>query len=410
MKAAVLALCLLGETAFAQDGAPAPPAAAAEAGLSIEEAQALALERNEALSAARLGIAPARAGIDVARQRPNPDFSFEEARETPHEAFSLAFPIETAGKRGSRIRAAEAGALAAEAELAQRVLEVRIETRRAFYALLAALRRVREGEAMHELAERVRGAAAERFEAGAAPRLEMLEAELAAVQAENEVLADRALTSTARSELNLLLALPPSNPTEVRGDLGDGELPSLDAASESALASSAEIALLDQRLLEQEARVALAEAQRWPDPVLEGTLTHRSPPEFDYGWRGLLTVNLPLFHHRAAEVRVEEGSLARLRAEREAAVSRLRAGIHSGIELATSRREQYLRYRERILPRTDEVQAMAEDAYRSGQTGLPALIQALRAARELKLQAIEAGLAYQSARADLERALGAALP
>ena len=49
---------------------------------------------------------------------------------------------------------------------------------------------------------------------------------------------------------------------------------------------------------------------------------------------------------------------------------------------------------------------MAEDAYRLGQTGIAALLQALQAARQVRLTATDVGVEYQGALADLERALG----
>ena len=52
---------------------------------------------------------------------------------------------------------------------------------------------------------------------------------------------------------------------------------------------------------------------------------------------------------------------------------------------------------------------MAEDSYRSGQTGLSAFLQAMQAAREVRLLATDAGLEFQQALADLERALGGPL-
>jgi outer membrane protein TolC len=48
---------------------------------------------------------------------------------------------------------------------------------------------------------------------------------------------------------------------------------------------------------------------------------------------------------------------------------------------------------------------MAEDSYRSGQTNLTAFIQALQAGREIRLRALQAASDFESARADLRRAL-----
>ncbi len=62
------------------------------------------------------------------------------------------------------------------------------------------------------------------------------------------------------------------------------------------------------------------------------------------------------------------------------------------------------------MPQLATIEAMAEDSYRSGQTNLAAFLQALQAAREVRLRATDAGLEYQTALADLERALGGPVP
>jgi outer membrane protein, heavy metal efflux system len=388
---------------------PVPPSTGGSA-LTFEQAVGLALAANPSLAAARLRLPVATAGIGVARQRPNPDLVLETQKELPHDAITLSLPIETAGKRSRRIGVAEAGVKTGEAELAETVLSLRNELRRAYYGLCAAQRRADEAEELARLAQRARDAAKDRFESGAAPRLEALSAELGAEQADNEALAARADTISARAALNVLLARPPDQPTEAAGELGSGEVPSAEAAAGMALASSATLAVLDGRLLEESARLDLARAQRWPDVTVEGSATHDSPPEFEWGWRAALVVNVPLFHHRGAEVRVEESALAQLRAEREAVGSRIRGAAFAAAAVASAQRDQYLRYRDRVLPRADEVQRMAEDSYRSGQTGLVLMIQAFQAIRDLRRKAIQAGLDYQIAVAELERAIGVPLP
>jgi outer membrane protein TolC len=64
------------------------------------------------------------------------------------------------------------------------------------------------------------------------------------------------------------------------------------------------------------------------------------------------------------------------------------------------------RYQADILPAAQEVETMAQESYTSGQTGLPALLQTLQAGREIRQRAVQAGLDYQVALADLERAIG----
>ena len=63
-------------------------AAQAPATLSLNDAMARALEANRTVLAARSARAIDAAGVDAAGQRPNPEVSFEAARETPHWAFT----------------------------------------------------------------------------------------------------------------------------------------------------------------------------------------------------------------------------------------------------------------------------------------------------------------------------------
>jgi outer membrane protein TolC len=89
---------------------------------------------------------------------------------------------------------------------------------------------------------------------------------------------------------------------------------------------------------------------------------------------------------------------------------RLRGEVYAAAANAETQRQALLRYRDEVLPRAAEVEVLAEDSYRSGQTGLTALLQSLQAVHDLRLQAVQAGIDYQTALADLERAMGARLP
>ncbi len=119
-----------------------------------------------------------------------------------------------------------------------------------------------------------------------------------------------------------------------------------------------------------------------------------------------MAVAVPIFTRHNAEVEVEAAHVAQLRAQRQARLAILTGEALAAATRAEAARRQYLRYRDEILPQLTTIEAMAEDSYRSGQTNLTAFLQAVLAARELRLRATEAGLAYQTALADLERALG----
>jgi outer membrane protein, heavy metal efflux system len=377
---------------------PQPPSP-----LTLQSAFALANAHNPTLTAARLGRAVDLAGVGVAQQRPNPEASFEAARDTPHEVLSLAFPLELGGKRGRRIDLANATLARTTADLAVQTLDVRRDVRLAYYELVAAAAQVQITSELRGLAERTRNAARDRFESGAAPRLEALQAELALAQADNEEEAARGRQTAARTSLNTAIGRAPGSPAEPIDPFDAGVIPADPAAL---IAAGPDIAALDREIDEAVARQRLATAMRTPDPTVSGGALFDAQPEFTYGWRFGVAVAVPIFTRHTAEVEVESAHVAQLRARREARLAILTGEALAAATRAEAARRQFLRYRDEIVPQLTTIEAMAEDSYRSGQTNLTAFLQAVLAARELRLRATDAGLAYQTALADLERALG----
>ncbi len=387
-----------------------PPAAADDATLTLQQAIDLALAANRSLAASRLSRPIASANVAVAGERPNPDLLLERLKETPREAATLSLAIETAGKRGRRVDAAEADAATGEAEISRTAAATRNQVRRAFFTLLAAQRRAAEEDASLEIARRAAGVARDRFESGAAPRLDALQADLTAAQTSNDADSAHGLLAASRSQLDTLLDRPPAAPVTAAGDLDAGAVPETSAAIAGALAHSTELAVLDRRIAAQKAKVALARAQQVPNPTVQGALTHDAPPEFVWGWRAGLTVTLPIFTRHHAEVEVEEATLAQLAAERDASAAQIAGAVTAAAAQAAVARRAALRFRDEILPHAFEVEGLAEESYRAGHSNLVALLQVLQSTRDLRLRAVQAGLDYQVALAELEQSMGAPLP
>ena len=394
---------LLGALLALQAAPPAP--------LTLDEAMTAALAASPALRAAGLGRAEAAARGDLARQRPNPEIALEESpQDFPRDAATVSLPIERGGKRRRRIEVAEAQARSGEAEIARLRVDVRNQVRRAYFALSAAQRRLEETAELRQLAQRADETAHARFESGDVPRLDLLQAELAVLQASNETDRAHGLLAGARADLNALLGRPLDAPLAVSTTLDAGRVPPPDEAVRLALSASTELAVLELGIAQQKAQVELARAEAVPDLTAAAGVLHHAPPDFDWGWRGGITIPLPIFSRNRAQARLEEATLARLQAESAAAAARLRGEVYSAAANAEVQRLAYLRYRDGILPRAAEVESLAEDSYRSGQTNLVTLLQTLQSVHDLHLQAVQAGTEYQNALADLERAMGAPLP
>ena len=143
---------------------------------------------------------------------------------------------------------------------------------------------------------------------------------------------------------------------------------------------------------------------------MTATLTYDAPAEFTFGWRAGAAVALPIFTTGRADVAVADATVVagdrRSRRPRRADGRRDRLGARARDGRAperssaigtTSCRRRFRSNRWRTNPTA------------SGQTGLPAYLQTVQAAREVRQRALQAGLDYQLALADLERAMGTAL-
>lgn len=212
-----------------------------------------------------------------------------------------------------------------------------------------------------------------------------------------------------RAELNALLAYPLDSAPALADPLEAGPVPTPAAAAEQAMTGNAELDVLQKRIDEERARVALAKAMRRPDPSVTGTLTYDAPGEFTFGWRAAAAVALPIFTTGRPEIAVAEATLARAIADRDGRVAQIGGAVAAALARATAARQTVERYQGEILPASLQVEQMAEESYRSGQTGLPAYLQTLQAARDIRQRALQAGLDYQLALADLERAMGTPL-
>jgi outer membrane protein TolC len=289
------------------------------------------------------------------------------------------------------------------------VADVRSDVRRAYYEVVAAARRIDVAHELETIATRARDAAQERFQTGAAPRLEALQSQLALALAQNDATAAQGELTAARAELNALLAYPLDSAPALDDPLEAGPSPTLQEATQLALDSNSELQVLQKQIDESRARVALAQAMRRPDPSVTGTFVYDNKPEFTYGWRFGAAIALPILTTGRADVAVAEANLNKAVADREARQAEITGAVASAVSRATSARQAVLRYQNEILPASLQVEQMADESYRSGQTGLPALLQTIQAARQVRLNALQAGLDYQIALADLERAIGTEL-
>ena len=405
-------LCSVAFVTSARAQAPPPPSSTSSPApltLTLADATVRAVTSNPTHLARALDLGLATADLEIAKERPNPDFAYENTRDAPTSAFVFTQPLELGGKRGRRMAVGEATRDVVKADLARETADLRSDVRHAFYRLLAADRRVAVTQNLATVATRARDAARARFQSGDAPELDQVQAELAFARVSNLVATAAAERAALEDELDGLIGLPPGTPLSPAGDVFVDGLDSV-APDVAVTSGSVDLSAAARRTAAAQAVIDLAKSARVPDVTLEAGLTYDAPPDFTYGWKLGASLTVPLFTtHRAEVTRAEQAAIQATRQQTAAAAdasTRLAAATRRAAALGDAVR----RTSRDILPAAATVNDMAEASYEAGQTGMVALLQSLQTVAETRLEAVETALAFQLALADLERAHGVSQP
>ncbi len=379
---------------------------AQEPPLTFQSALDLAIARNLDLAAARRGRAVREGEVRSAGQHPNPDLVFESTKDTPHRMLSLDIPFEP-WKRSARIDVAREQLTLADVDDAAALQALRRGVRLAFYSLLAADEARSLAGSMVQVAERVHEVAQARFEEGAAPRLDVMQAELGLSRSKTDLELARSERTSAQAELNALLSRPPAEPLAVEGDIAQSApLPAVEQVVARAAAGNAELRSAEREVAIEERRLGLLKAERVPTPVFSVGAVFDAPGEFDVGYRAGLSLALPLFDRHQGQL---AGSLARgeqARLRRDALRLSVEAKAFAAHARAAAQRAQVAAYRDTLVPTATTIESLAEEGYRLGRSPVLAVLDAQRTLRDAKSEYLAALLSYQSALADLEDVLG----
>lgn len=406
----VLLVAFTGPTARMQPRAPQEGAAASQqsGALTYSAALDLAIRRNASLAAAVRKRAIREARVRIAQQWPNPEFSFEASRDVPHEVVSLAFPVEIGGKRGRRIELAREEVSIADVDVRDAERMLRRNLRLAFYGLLIADQRVGDADALVAIARRVREAAQARFAEGAAPRLEVMEADLALARAEADLDLSQSGRATSRADLNAVLDQPAGQPVMVAGNPAEMvRAASYEEVLEAATASNVDLVRVNREIAVERRRTSMLRAERLPTPTISIGGVFDAPGEFRSGLSGGLSLAVPLFSRNQGEIAESNATVLQLQAEREAVLRTLESTLYGAWARLQAHARQVQAYRERLLPVAADIESLAEESYREGRSALLSLLEAQRNLRDLRREYLQVLSDYQSAVADLEEILGA---
>jgi outer membrane protein TolC len=323
----------------------------------------------------------------------------------------LSQPLPFPGKRALRGEVAAASARVAGERVRMRQVDLEAEVKRLYYQLWVNRASREIGRRNQGLLEQLRAAALARVTTSSSTVADVLRIETEQARLRAELANIRRDREVIEAALNVRLGRAPAAP------LGEPveHFPRPPSSSYAALVAAAERQRPDLRAAGVEAQraerqTALARRSRFPD--VTPMVMFMQDIEMGPSWGATLGVTIPVWSgdkqgralREAAQMAIaaqERQRAVRLEIERQ--VREARATVESAGE-----RERLLRAQ--VMPRARAALEALRSDYVSGREGLTALLDGRRVLQDLDLELARARAEAALAQAELERAVGGALP
>jgi cobalt-zinc-cadmium efflux system outer membrane protein len=312
----------------------------------------------------------------------------------------LTQDFEPRARRPARIDGAEAAIAQGLAEVEEVTRTVLRSAAAAYHRSLHASLRIQLLSGMEGLATTIHSVAERRFKAGDVPVLDVNIARVALARVRSEREAAEAARVLTLGGLKQIIGVDEQLVTEGRlTDQPGVDLPSLMAAA----LQRPELRALEAGLQEAEAELRVASTYTKPT---YGFGVRYSREEGDRIVLGGMTVTLPRFSHGQEMRAVGTARAARLRAELDAARTRVQLDVQSSFEAYTRRLSAVRVLETEAIREMDESDTLVTRSYEVGQLGLPELLLIRREFVETRGTHLDALLETALARVDLDAAAG----
>lgn len=413
-----LTVAVLSARAVAQPAAPG----SSPIQLTLGEAIAQALVRNRDLRVSRIDIDISRGRLQQAQRYPfNPELSLEGdggrgvGREEPVRRgvgggkVGLSQVIEVRGQRGLRVRGAEADLARSQWTARDTERDVVAEVTRAFTELLIAQERITLAREALTLSENLRNAAKTLVDAGDVPELDLLRADVEVRRAENRLRLEETVAATIARTLALLVGLPADVSVSATGSLLLDPVPgTMQELLDRARANRPDLKAAEAASTSARAALRLTETERF-FPSVTVSAGYAEALDFDARNRTALvgvSVPLPFWNRREGDIKAAEAEVAKQAAQGERLAAQIDKEVTTAFQQFAATQQMVERYLRQIVPAQQQTARLVEDGYRLGQLRLTEALLAQRDFIEARTAYLEAIGSYNTARADLQKAVG----
>ncbi|HEY9682903.1 MAG TPA: TolC family protein [Oculatellaceae cyanobacterium] len=371
---------------------------------------------------AQLGIA--KAARAQALVMPNPSFFvLEDSAQLAHQ-LGASVSIEPPWKLIFRLLAAKSQVKQADLEIAGSLWRFRGLVRRAYLDIVMANETMTMFGDLKRLAMDFKTVAQKRFAAGDVAALDARRAELAAMQAEADYRQSTTRSLQAKQKLMVIMGRGYNETIEVlrlpslslRGSTHE-LLPDFSQTLQTpsslvgeALGKRLDIKIVEQKLVVNAENLRVAQANRYPNPVLNtGSSYSGNPPRPSVPTRGFyiaVSQELPILNRNQGEIARLKALNMQLLMELGSTRNEVTEQVLTAYQQLVAARDRIELFQTQILPVSAEVARMARRAYEFGQNDITSALMAQQENVQVSALYLEAVRSYQQSLTDLEQAVG----
>jgi outer membrane protein, heavy metal efflux system len=399
---------------------------AKEIPLSLDSAFVLAYQNNAQIQAVKAKLGVSDAQIKTAGARLNPSLLSDNGIAEKTYRLGIEQVVELGGKRHRRVGVAEANRNITKSEIETALLGLRYDVRKAYTDLYAAHSHLALLKDIFRVAQELVSIAKKREQAGDISSLEVLQADIVRVNAENEQQIALAAINQATNQLNSVL----NQPLETQWTLSaPTAAPALGPAnSENVLKAQVENVRFDLKgLLEQANRQRpelqknafelesvrqqkdLAKANRIPNVRIAAGPDYVAGSGSQFNAFIIGSVELLVLNRQQGPLAEAEAKRMLLERENTAWLATIQKEVSQAYNRLIMNQERIHRYETTILTLANSVAEKSKRAFMEGQTSILMPINAQQAYMNTRLGYLAALKDYQDAISDLEKAVGSGL-
>ena len=371
--------------------------------ISLDEAMKVAIKNNYSIAATKLKTEQTKSRMKSEAAQPNPEMNLAVGiRAEDCNNINQKFRIQPFLKQ-TRAEYEYQKELALYEE---EVLGLVYDVKTAYFQVLAAEENVKLSQENLDLIASIYKAVQKRFDMGEVPKLQTVKAKLEVTRAENELLSMQTELSLSTGNFKRLLG------REIKSDLTVKKI-SWPAIQLNDIEELKNITYKSRPLLQSaEYEMKSAESQLTVSSwffLPEAKLAYYQNALFDSDNRGVsFSLSFPIFDWGQAGGEIEGAQFAILEAKQCYLDSKNKVDmeLESGFLKVNETQKKLKSFEEGILEESQTLLEMTRKGYEKGATGFLEVLEAQRTLKETKAEYQQIYIDYQTAVAQLERAIG----